>query len=173
MDAATRDAIHAWAEGALAMPAIWADGNGPAPTKAYATLKLSGPARLGFGPEATDETNLGAPAGQEITQTAREHQEWSLSVQVFAAKGASAVDLLEAGALRMRLPGRLQQLRAAGVVLVEAGDTQDLSALFATAIESRAAMDVRLRTVGVASEQTTYIGKVDGTSPWGPWTSTT
>jgi hypothetical protein len=93
-----------------------------------------------------------------------------LSVQVIAAPtsgASSAAALLGAAVMKLRLPSALEQLRVAGVAVIEVGDTQDLSALFASDIESRAKLDVRLRTMDTATEKTGYIDTVGIASPWG------
>lgn len=170
---AVENALHAWAVTGLGLAAgqiIWDGPNAPPPAKPFATLKLVGPARLGLGGELTDETVLTNPAGQEVELTLAEHQEWVLSLQVLAAPtsgASSARALLAAGAMKLRLPSALDALRAAGVAVIEVGDTQDLSALFAADIESRAKVDVRLRTVDTATEKTGYIDSAGLTSPWG------
>lgn len=172
--AALENTLHAWAVTGLGLAAgqiFWDSPNAPAPaTKPFATLKLVGPSRLGLGGELTDETVLTNPAGQEIVQTLAEHQEWVLSIQLLAAStsgASSARALLQAATMRLRLPSALDPLRVAGIAVVEVGDTQDLSALFAADIEPRAKVDVRLRTVDTATEKTGYIDRVGLTSPWG------
>lgn len=171
---AVENALHAWAVTGLGLAAgqvIWSESNAPPPaTKPFATLKLVGPSRLGLGGQLTEETVLTNPSGEEIVRTLTEHQEWKLSIQILATptSGAgTAFGLLNAAALKLRLPSALAALRAAGVAVVEVGDTQDLTALFATDFESRALLDVRLRTVDTATENTGYIDTVGIVSPWG------
>lgn len=172
---ALEDSLHAWVVAGLGLAAgqvVWDGPNAPAPAKPYAFLNLVGPTGLGLGGELTDETVLTNPAGEEVVLTLAEHQEWVLSVQVIAAPtsgASSAAALLGSARMKLRIPSALDQLRAAGVAVIEVGDTQDLSALFAADIESRAKVDVRLRTVDTATEKTGYIDRVGISSPWGPF----
>lgn len=158
---AIENALHAWVAAALGVETIWAGQNAPAPALTYATLRLSGP--FGHGAELSSATNLSNPAGQEIEQTVSEQQEWSLSVQVY---GSGALALLAAAKLKLQLPSALEAVRAAGVAVVEAGDTQDVSALIGSQLETRALMDVRIRTVDQATERIGYIDRVGLSSPW-------
>jgi hypothetical protein len=165
---AFENALHAWVAGAAGVEAIWSSQNAPAPALPYLTLRLVGPVRLGD--QLASRTNLANPAGQEIERTLTEHEEWTLSVHAFAspATGASAARaLLQAAALKMQLPSQRDALSASGLALVEVGDTSDLTALVGSQHESRAQMDVRLRTVDQATEKTGYIAKVGLASPWG------
>lgn len=164
MDAAAlENALHAWAENALGVPTVWSSQNAPAPKpKPYATLRLVGPHSLG-NTETDRRTNLAAPAGQEIEETIKEHQEWVLSVQTFAdpATGAAAArSILALARMRGRIRSALDLLDASGVVLVEVGDTQDLSAVFGERFESRAVMDVRFRVVDQVTDHAGYIDQV-------------
>jgi hypothetical protein len=171
--AAAEDALHARVVAALGLAAgqvIWDGPNAPSPAKPFATLKLVGPSRLGLGGALTDATNLANPPGEEVEITLTEHQEWVLTVQLIAGAtsgASSAAALLGAAVMKLRLPSALEQLRVAGVAVIEVGDTQDLSALFASDIESRAKLDVRLRTMDTATEKTGYIDTVGIASPWG------
>jgi hypothetical protein len=163
---AMENALHAWVSAALAFDVIWADQNAPAPAipargGRYGTIRLTGP--FGQGAELASATNLSNPAGQEIEQTVSEQQEWSLSVQVY---GANARAQLAGAKLKLQLPAALEALRAAGVAVVDVGDTQDVSALVGSQIETRALMDVRIRTVDSATERTGYIDRVGISSPF-------
>ncbi len=165
------DALHAWAVAALGLEAIWSNPNDVAPYRPFAWLTLTGPVRVGE-PQFTSETNTANPAGQEVEVTMGQHGEWTFTVEVITAvtSGAgSARALLSAAAIRMRLPSMVEALATAGLAVVGFGDTQDLTALFATAFESRARLTVRLRGVNTATEKTGYIDTVGISSPFGTW----
>jgi hypothetical protein len=159
--AAIENALHAWVSTVLGVETIWAGQNAPAPNLTYATIRLTGP--FGQGAEIASSTNLANPAGQEIEQAVSEQQEWSLSVQGY---GANARALLAGATLKLQLPSAIEALRAAGVAVVDVGDTQDVSALVGSQFETRALMDVRIRTVDSATERTGYIDRVGISSPF-------
>jgi len=166
--------LQAWAKTALGLAdVIWSHPNQRGPDgRPYGWLTLSGPVRLDVA-ATTDETNLSNPAGQEIERTVSQHEEWTLVIEVLskATSGAgTARAILAAAGLKLQLPSALEAVRAAGLAPVDFSDTQDLTALFGTAFESRARMDVRLRTVNTAMEKTGYIKTVGLTSPFGSWT---
>jgi hypothetical protein len=159
--AAIENALHAWVSTVLGVETIWAGQNAPAPNLTYATIRLTGP--FGQGAEIASSTNLANPAGQEIEQAVSEQQEWSVSVQGY---GANARALLAGATLKLQLPSAIEALRAAGVAVVDVGDTQDVSALVGSQFETRALMDVRIRTVDSATERTGYIDRVGISSPF-------
>lgn len=168
---AVEDALHAWVKSALGLETVWSHANARAPGRPYGWLTLVGPREVG-GPELVDETDLGRPAGHEVQLTVVQHEEWDLSVEVISAATSgptTARALLGAAKARLRLPTALGELRSAGLAPVSLGDTQDLTALFGTAFESRARMTVRVRTVNATSETTGFIEQVGVSSSFGAW----
>jgi hypothetical protein len=167
---AIENALVVWVEHTLGEgQVIWADQEGPQPGMPYATLKITGRRSMTPTPELHHYTDLGNPAGEEVEQTVIDHQEITVSCQVFALNttGAkTARDLLGRVRMSIFLPARLTALREAGLALVEAGDTQDLTALLETTWQSRAALDVRFNTVDTATEKTGYIETVSATGSY-------
>lgn len=160
------NALQAWLKGAVGGEVIWSNQDGCQPSMPYGTLKISGPRQSSPTPEILNTTNLSNPAGQEIEQTVVLHGQITVSCQVYArpTTGAgTARELLEQARKALFLPTQRERLRAAGLALVEAGDTQDLTALLETTWQSRAVMDVRFNVVDTASEKTGYIATVNVT----------
>jgi hypothetical protein len=169
--AAVENALHAWAATALGLQAIWSHSNAAAPATPYGWLTLAGPVGT-TNAQVIDETNLANPAGQEIEQTVIQHEEWAFSIEVISGQtsgAGSARSLLAASALRLQLPSAIDAVRAAGLAVIDVGDTQDLTALFGTKFESRARLTARLRTVNTATEKTGFIERVGASSPFGAW----
>lgn len=174
---ALETALQTWVKNALGLTTIWSSPNAAAPVRPYAWLTLVGPQTVGKA-QLVGETQLANPAGQEVEFTAIQHQEWELSIDVVsemtpgnstASYLPTAAGMLTAAGMRLRLPSALAGLSAAGLAVIDFGDTQDLTALFNSAIESRARMTVRLRSVNTAMEKTGYIAKVGLSSPFGTW----
>lgn len=163
---AIEDALVAWLESAAGVGAIWANQTGEQPLMPYGTLKITGPRQSTPTPEVANVTNLDNPAGQEIEQTVIMRGEITVSCQVFSqvtAGAGTARELLQQARIALFLPARRQALADAGLALVQAGDTQDLTALLETTWQSRAAMDVRFNVVDTATERTGYIATVNVT----------
>jgi hypothetical protein len=155
------NALVTWLEAEIGPgQVIWANQGGAQPKMPYGTLKIGGPRPSSPTPEVLNSTNLTNPAGQEIEQTVIGHGEITVSCQIFAFPTTghlTARQALERAKLRLYLPTTRAALRVAGLALVQAGDTQDLTALLETSWQSRAAMDVRFNVVDSMTEKTGYI----------------
>lgn len=168
---AFEDSLHAWVKAAVGIETIWAHANAVAPPAPYAWITLAGPVNIGE-PQYPVNTNLANPAGQEIERTVIQHGEWAFTVDVISPVTSgigTAKALLSAAAMRLQLPSATDGVRAVGLAVVDVGDTQDLTALFNSTFESRARLNVRLRSVNTAMEKTGYITKVGLSSPFGTW----
>jgi hypothetical protein len=158
---AAEDALIAWLEVAVGGgKAIWADQGGSQPLMPYATAKIMATKSIADRPERIRSFEPTAPAGLEVQETIVERSIVTVTCQVFSAvtTGAgTAREYLREAKKSLFLPTQRAALAAAGLAVVDAGDTQDLSALLETTWQSRAAMDVRFSIVDTASEGTGYI----------------
>jgi len=152
---------------ATGIEVIFADQVGEQPLMPYATIKINGPRALSPQPEILLGYDSGAPAGQEVTQTVILHGEIQVSIQTYSqitAGAGTARELLEQVRRTLFLPGRRDLLSAAGLALLAASDTQDLSVLLEATWQSRAAMDVRFNMVDdSAKDSTGYIATANVT----------
>jgi hypothetical protein len=161
------NALRVWMEGTFgAGKVIWSSQDAPEPALPYASLQLTGPRPASSLLEVHNTTNLANPAGQEIEQTVTMHGELTLVCQAHAAPtcgSSTAKELLQAARMRLFLPSVLYALEQAGLAVLGAGDTQDLTAILETKFRSRAAMSVRLEVVDTLIEKTGYIATANVT----------
>jgi hypothetical protein len=116
-----------------------------------------------------DEVNLtedDSKVGAEMIQTVRGHREVTLTIEVFSnsvTAGKTATDYIERALTALRLPSRLYTMRLAGLSFVGWENVLDLSAIVATAYQSRAQCDVKFYLLDTVSESTGYIATVQVT----------
>ena len=116
--------------------------------------------------------------GNEVATTAIGRREFTLNVQAFdrntrtANRGSdpdlNAFNTLSILQSSLGLPSVQAQLRTVDVAIVEELAIQDISDPVEDAIENRATMDVRMRTV---SQLTEYLGYIDAVTGTGTFTA--
>ncbi len=143
-------------------PVIWAFQSAVQPRLPYAMLKLS-PVRKVGGLDELNYTDTGA-SGKEIVYTVRGHRETTLTLEVFSnsvVNGKTAMDYIERALISLRLPTQLSNLRQSGLSLVGWDSVLDLTALVATAYQSRAQCDIKFYLLDTVSETVGYIETVE------------
>lgn len=163
-------ALVTWLSTATGATAILYGQKGTQPPLPYATIRVTGPRT------AANSSSISHPAvqtfdpsrvGEEIERRFHAQLELTVSVQAFTeptAGGSSAKALLQLAKRSLALDATLQDLRAAGLALIEVGDTQDLTGLLDTGFQGRAVMDLRLLVADEVAERTGFIAEAAVTS---------
>jgi hypothetical protein len=160
--------LYDWLVELLGVTVIWANQNVPQPDYPYLTLHRNSMVILGGVPEKRYTTDLGQPAGKEIEIEATSMLEFTLGIQAFVDAGAGANDpMCNAVALLNKARASLGMLSwqrtfqdTLGLAIVEPLAVIDVSEVVNDEWISRAALDIRLRTRSVMTEQTGFTDKV-------------
>lgn len=161
------DVLHAWlvrGTGLSAERVLWAEQLPPRLTRPFATLKLGALTRTGGADELRESTDLDAPDGEEIEFTAVGQRLLVVSCQAFTQDitgGAAARALLARAQAALALPSVTEAFAGAGLVVVNEGGINDLTALLDTQFEGRAQMDVTFALAGSVTERTGYIAEAE------------
>jgi hypothetical protein len=161
--AAIEGAIYDWMSAATGIVTDWTNENRPERPFPYVTLKRGGSLSLQPIPELGEQTNLGAPAGEEIEQTVSTDDEFVVSCQCRTtadAPGTNSNDYLTSARAALGKPDVRQALRDVGAVVVEPEPVLDLDEVVGESWTSGASMDVRFRTLAQVTAKTGYIAKV-------------
>lgn len=160
-------ALHIWVATATDLPpqnCIWANQHAPQPSLPYLTLKLS-PFRKVPGQDAKTTVYDGTqPAGSEIVETITGNREFTLTLEAFSSSvtgAAMALAYLEAALIALSLTDQVDTLLASGISIVDWDTPIDVSALIATAFQSRATVDVRFTTADQVTGNYGYIAQAD------------
>jgi hypothetical protein len=136
---------------------------GAQPDLPYAMISITGPRRAGAPRGSVFQSFDGAQVGQEVELRVVVEEELGVSVQAYTSAkngSTSAKALLAAAKLQLLLPSVHDALSAAGLALIEAGDTQDVSALLETGFQGRAVLDLRFLVTDEAAERTGYVDRL-------------
>lgn len=154
----TNAAVYAIISPLLPFPTIWVQqtspDNAPRPSKPYAALKVMSSA----GSEASYYAPVDSSGGQQVIDT----RDLTLEIQVF---GDGANDALET--LRQKLNWQTTQDAAirAGCAIYHLGNVIDITALLDKASwESRAMLEIGIRSLQTSTDQVGLIETVHGTA---------
>lgn len=165
---AIENAIVAWLKTATALAAgrvILADQRLASPTAfPYLSVRLGGLSPVGMDTD-THAYDSGAAPGQEITLTATGLRSFTAGIQAHAAQGSGfdAAALLSKAQTALALSSTRSAFHAVGISAYDRGTVQNLSGLGAD-FEGRAALEVAFYVNEEASEKTTWIERVEGTT---------
>jgi hypothetical protein len=161
------EALQAWVSTVTGIPVVWADQNARAPEGDFITMRLRGPRTVGVDAVATFYSEARPPA-EAIEYRSQAMRELTLTLNAYSKetnRTTSARVHLAKLQSALHMPSTHARMRAAGLVLVDAGEVLNISALAAADIEGRAVMDVRVRLTDTESEFTTFIEKATITPP--------
>lgn len=136
---------------------------GAQPDLPYAMISITGPRRAGAPQGSTLQSFDATQVGQEILLRVVVEEEIGVSVQAYTSAkngNTSAKALLASARVQVLLPSVHDALGAAGLALIEVGDTQDVSALLETSFQGRAVLDLRFLASDEAAERTGYVATV-------------
>jgi hypothetical protein len=139
---------------------LWVNQGAPQPDLPYATLKLSPARKTKNSIDAIVTSQDLTQTGQEMAETVTGQREVTLTVDVLSdvvTGDGTAMEFLENALTGLSLPSQRATLRLAGLSVVDWENPLDLSALVATAYQSRASADVRFYLVDTVTERTGYI----------------
>lgn len=169
--ATIRSTVVAWVRAASGLDAehvFWSQAGRPRPSGRYVEIRAR---RVnGVGRDWVDaSTTPGAPAGDEVTHTARGAREVVIEMQCFEGIGNSTadspVDVLERVLLAARLPSQAAAFKAAGIGLGAVGGVLALDGdLGFTVFEPRAVVEARFHATASATELGTSIESVQVTN---------
>lgn len=160
---AIETALRTWLGAATGAVVIFADQDGPQPPLPYLTLGLPGLRREGGADELRDETELKAPAGQEVVLSTYGPRELTAHCQAFTAPTTgvgTARELLQQAQSALGRPDVLEQLAQVGLAVIDEGAVTVLNLVLETRFQGRAALDVRLRVTDGSASRTGYIETV-------------
>lgn len=167
-----RNAIHDWFSKATGLQTVWRDQSAPEPELPFASLRiLNGPEAYSPTWEEREETDLNRPAGEEIKMTSTVPCRFVISCQVYVGLPDGRDPGLDALSYILRAKGALglasyqADLREKNISVSRTGTVQNLTALQASEMESRANIDVTFNTVLAVEEYVGYIKKVHATAP--------
>ena len=167
-------ALHDYVVEVLGIPFIFANQNVPQPAYPYASGSISAVSTDGEGPELRTQYNSSAAAGQEIDLVYMATFEFTFSISVHVDPASGAYDpLCDAKMMASKLQWEVCKetpraiLKAANLVPIEELALTDSSVVVNGEWLSRYTLDVRIRGVGMVSDTTGYIDKVEvtGTFP--------
>jgi hypothetical protein len=142
---------------------IFAEQNGPQPTRPFITLRLSDTSSRG-----EFVTHQHDAVADELVFTAYSHRELVVSIQAFTSgtTGNTARAMLESLRLKLLLPAAREALRAVGVTPFSASSVQNLTALGENEADylGRALLEVRCEVVQTLEERVPYIRTVEVTN---------
>lgn len=161
------NALHAWvvtATGLAPERVIWEAQDARLPAVDFITMRITGSVGLGVGAELVYEHDDSAPQGEEVTTTATELTEFSLTVQARTSSAlgdACASELLKRARVYLSLEGVCAALAANDVSCFDLGSVRDLPIIESTTVRARALLTPRFYTRSVVSEKTTFIETVE------------
>lgn len=153
---AIENALAAWVTAQSGGPLpIWDKQAQPQPALPYITLKRAPPVALILLDPVTISYNGSAPLGQEITTTITAQKEMTVTLECFAntiTGAGTAAEYLSELITSLRFPSVLAALYAVGLSIRRKENVLDLSALVATAFQTRASVEIVLGLVDVATD---------------------
>lgn len=144
---------------------IWQDQSVPSPSTDHIQLIVQTITKLSpASPTETQRDNPTPVEGSEILIGVEWNYEISVRVNYYAqavSGTSSALEKLRATIARLDLEEPSEDLETGGLVYVEGGEVQNVSAILETQFESRAICDLRFRCVMTEETDTTYIESAD------------
>lgn len=132
---------------------LWANYNFSTPPRTYATIQIIN--SQSNNPSQTAPDNNGDSVMHLDTT-------FTLQIQVYAdATPFEAFDIVDLASKRAKLISEQQALRAGGLAFVEVLSVNDAPALIGTTWESRAIIDLQLRTLTAITDEVGLIEKVE------------
>lgn len=132
---------------------LWANYNQSTPQRPFATLQI-------INSQSGNETHTATGAGGATVM--RMDTTLTLQIQVYAdATPFEAFDIARHARQRAHLTTERQLLRADGLAMVDVLSVTDAPALVGTTWESRAIMDMQLRTLTTLSDNVGLIERVE------------
>jgi hypothetical protein len=151
------------------------DQNARAPAGTYLTVATDGPITVG-GPKSVYQSyDATKPLGQEVGLTVQGPAEMRVSVQGYTGAtvgDANAQALLQQLRMYLQLPTTRDLLHLAGISVIDFGQVRRIPAVFGSAMEGRAILELRCYVNESATARTGYISQVGGAVPNadGSWT---
>lgn len=158
------DMLSAWLSSQLGVVAIREKSARPQPPRPYVSFKRDN--LVGVHEDARMKvTNLGNPQGEEIERTLVGHREFHVTVQAYSDDTTSNKDAMSMMSIiyaSLSFPDVRRQFRRANVAIIDPESIIDLSAVVAGLWVSRAALDIRCRTLSIVlADKIGYIGNVN------------
>lgn len=159
-------AIRAWVQASGLFDdakIIRAEQDGPRPTVPFAEVRVGDEVALGACDALETTFDDAAPAGEEVTLTARGQRDLTVTVRVFTnrATGAdSARALASKLQVSLRLPSVKGILREGGLTCWDQGSVSQIPAILDTKWEGRASLSIRCYAEETASEKVGYVETV-------------